>query len=172
MSTKPEEGLGDTERTLYSGGMRHAFLATFMLASATAVQIAGAQSTPPSTAKTDKVDPNKPVTMNGCIVRDSSTAKDFTFTDSANGFKYHLSGQDVSKFAGQPLQIVGVVDTRKLKVKTGLYPSPNVAAQAGAMDPGKAHVAALGGGTTGSGSGDIPTFKVAQVAAIQGECRK
>jgi len=173
MSTNPEEGLGATRRTLYSGEMRHLFPATFVLASAIAVQIAGAQSPPPSTAKTtDKVDPNKPVTMNGCIVRDSSTAKDFTFTDSANGFKYHLSGQDVSKFAGQPLQIVGVVDTRKLKVKTGLYPSPNVAAQAGAMDPGKAHVAALGGGTTGSGSGDIPTFKVAQVSAVKGECRK
>jgi hypothetical protein len=157
--------------------MRHSFLAAFVVASAIAAPIAGAQSAPPSTAKADKadkekVDPNKPVTLNGCVVRDSSNAKDFTFTDSANGFKYHLSGQDVSKFAGQPLQIVGVVDTRKLRVKTGLYPSPNVAAQAGAMDPGKAHVAALGGGTTGSGSGDIPTFKVAQVSAIQGECRK
>lgn len=147
-------------------------MAPLVLATATAVQIAGAQSAPPSTAKTDKVDPNKPVTMNGCIVRDSSSAKDFTFTDSANGFKYHLSGQDVSKFVGQPLQIVGVVDTRKLRVKIGLYPSPNVAAQAGAIDPGKAHVAALGGGTTGSGNVELPTFKVAQVRAAQGECRK
>jgi hypothetical protein len=111
--------------------------------------------------------------MNGCVVRDTSTGKEFTFTDSANGFQYHLSGKDVSKFAGQPLEIVGVVDTKRLRVKTGLYPSPNVAAQAGAMDPGKAHVAALGGGTTGSGNAELPTFKVAQVrAAPQGECRK
>jgi hypothetical protein len=110
--------------------------------------------------------------MSGCVVRDSATAKDFTFTDNANGFQYHLSGQDVSKFAGQPLEIVGIVDTKRLRVKTGLYPSPNVAGQAGAIDPGKAHVAALGGGTTGSGNVELPTFKVAQVRAAQGECRK
>jgi hypothetical protein len=163
--------------------MRHRLLAAFVLAGLTAAlpPVAGSQTTPPpentppSTSKTkpDKPDPNKPVTMNGCVVRDTATGKDFTFTDNANGFQYHLSGQDVSKFApGQPLEIIGIVDTKRLRVKTGLYPSPNVAAQAGAIDPGKAHVAALGGGTTGSGNVELPTFKVAQVRAAQGECRK
>jgi hypothetical protein len=156
--------------------MRYPLLAVVVLAGlAAALQpVAGSQGTPSSTSKTkpDKPDPNKPVTMSGCVVRDSSTAKDFTFTDNANGFQYHLSGQDVSKFAGQPLEIVGIVDTKRLRVKTGLYPSPNVAGQAGAIDPGKAHVAALGGGTTGSGNVELPTFKVAQVRAAQGECRK
>jgi hypothetical protein len=154
--------------------MRYPALAALVLAYLAAgfQPVAGSQNTPSSTSKT-KPDPNEPVTMNGCVVRDQSTGKDFTFTDSANGFQYHLSGKDVSKFAGQPLEIVGVVDTKRLRVKTGLYPSPNVAAQAGAIDPGKAHVAALGGGTTGSGSAELPTFKVAQVrAAPQGECRK
>jgi len=139
--------------------------------------VAASQSQPPSTAKAkpdkpDKPDPNKPVTMSGCVVRETASGKDFTFTDNANGFQYHLSGQDVSKFAGQPLEIIGIVDTKHLRVKTGLYPSPNVAAQAGAIDPGKAHVATLGGGTTGSGNVELPTFKVAQVRAAQGECRK
>ena len=153
--------------------MAHPSLAAIILASAVAALQAapdGAQSTGSSKKKTD---PNEPFAMNGCISRSASASKDFTFTDSSSGFQYRLSGKDVSKLVGQPMQIVGVVDTSRLKVKTGLYPSPNVAAQAGAMDPGKAHVAALGGGTTGSGTPDLPTFKVASVSAVQGaECRK
>jgi hypothetical protein len=136
-----------------------------------AIAAAASQAAPAHKDK-EKIDPNKPVTMNGCVVREATSAKEFTFTDSSSGFKYRLSGQDVSKLLNQPLEIIGIVDTGRLKVKTGLYPSPNVAAQAGAMDPGKAHVAALGGGTTGSGTPDLPTFKVAQVKATQGECRK
>jgi hypothetical protein len=158
--------------------MAHAFLATFILAGALAAQApaAGTPGTTPAdkpekTDKKEKVDPNKPITMNGCVAKDTASAKVYTFTDM-NGFKYRLSGQDVSKYVGQPLQIVGVMDNNKLKIKGGLYPSPNVAAQAGAMDPGKAHVAELGGGTTGSGNPDLPTFRVAQVSAATGECRK
>jgi len=152
--------------------MGYLVLAFLVLAGATSAPQATPaekQSAPPSKAKSE---PNKPITMNGCIVRDASAAKTFTFTDNTSGFKYRLSGQDVSKYVGQPMQIVGVVDTSRLRVKGGLLPSPNVAAQAGAIDPGKAHVAELGGGTTGSGSPELPTFKVAQVSAAQGECRK
>ena len=150
--------------------MQHHLLVV-VLAGATAALAAqvGAQDKSPSAAKPD---PNKPVTMNGCVVRDLAGNSQFMFTDNTDGTRYRLSGRDVSKFAGQPLQIVGVVDSRKLKIVGGLTPSPNVAAQAGAIDPGKAAVAALGGGTTGSGSGDLPTFKVARVSAAQGECRK
>ncbi len=152
--------------------MAHHLLSAFVLASATATLLAaapGPQNPEPSKAKPD---PNKPVTMNGCIVRDMTSTSQYMFTDNTDGSKYRLSGRDVSKFMGQPLQIVGVVDTKRLKVVGGLTPSPNIAAQAGAIDPGKAAVAALGGGTTGSGSPDLPTFKVARVSAATGECRK
>ena len=151
--------------------MQHHLLA-FVLAGATATFAAAPaspQSAPQPAAKPDR---NKPVTMNGCVVRDLAGNSQFMFTDNTDGTGYRLSGRDVSKFAGQPLQIVGVVDARKLRVVGGLTPSPNVAGQAGAIDPGKAAVAALGGGTTGSGSGDLPTFRVARVSAAQGECRK
>jgi hypothetical protein len=152
--------------------MAHQILAAFFLAGATATLLAAPaspQSAPPSSAKPD---PNKPVTMSGCVVHDMASGKEFTFTDNTDGSKYRLSGRDVSKFAGQPLQIVGVVDTRRLRVVGGLTPSPNIAGQAGAIDPGKAAVAAIGGGTTGSGTVDLPTFKVARVSAAAGECRK
>ena len=177
---QPPEGSLAREANAVKWIMRYPLLAGVVLAGlAAALPVAASQDTPStqtapspgSKTKPDKPDPNKPVTMSGCVVRDSA-GKDFTFTDNANGFQYHLSGQDVSKFAGQPLEIIGIVDTKRLRVKTGLYPSPNVAAQAGAIDPGKAHVAALGGGTTGSGNVELPTFKVAQVRAAQGECRK
>lgn len=152
--------------------MPHPTLTAIILAGALgAMQSAPAGSQSAPSSKT-KADPNEPVTMNGCVTRSASSNKEFTFTDNSSGFQYRLSGKDVSKLLGQPLQIVGAVDTSRLRVKTGLYPSPNVAAQAGAMDPGKAHVAALGGGTTGSGNPDLPTFKVARVSAVQGECRK
>jgi hypothetical protein len=150
--------------------MRYSFLTAFVLAGATATLLAspaGAQQAPST-----KPNPNAPLTMSGCVVRDVTTPRQFTFTDSSNGLKYRLSGRDVSKFADKPLQIVGVVDTRRLKIVGGLTPSPNVAAQAGAIDPGKAAVAAIGGGTTGSGTVELPTFKVARVSAALGECRK
>jgi hypothetical protein len=155
--------------------MPHRIPAAIVLACAVAAApIAAAQNTSPpssSTASSPKPDPNKPVTMNGCVTRDSSSAKVYTFTDSS-GFKYRLSGQDVSKYVGQTLEIVGVMDTKRLKVKGGLLPSPNIAAQAGAIDPGKAHVAELGGGTSASGNPDLPTFRVAQINAAKGECPK
>jgi hypothetical protein len=151
--------------------MRHHLLA-FVLAGATATLAAAPASPQSASQPAAKPDRNKPVTMNGCVVRDLAGNSQFMFTDNTDGTRYRLSGRDVSKFAGQPLQIVGVVDTRKLRIVGGLTPSPNVAGQAGAIDPGKAAVAALGGGTTGSGSGDLPTFRVARVSAAQGECRK
>ena len=78
----------------------------------------------------------------------------------------------MKKFAGRRVQVVGAPVNRRLTIRGGLVPSPNVAAQAGAIDPGKAAVAAIGGGTTGSGTVELPTFKVARVSAAQGECRK
>src|SRR6266513_486336 len=106
--------------------MAHSFLTAAVLAGATATLLAaapGPQNASPSTAKSD---PNKePITMKGCIVPDATAARQYMFTDSIDGTKYRLSGRDVSKFMGQPLQIVGVVDTRRLRVVGGLTPSPN-----------------------------------------------
>jgi hypothetical protein len=145
-------------------------LLVLILSSATATLAAQAtsQSSSPSSTKPDA---KKPMTMNGCVTRDAAATPQFTFTDSTDGIKYHLSGRDVTKFLGQPVQIVGIVDARRLRVVGGLTPSPNVAAQAGAIDPGKAAVAAIGGGTTGSGTVALPTFKVTRVSAAPGECR-
>lgn len=142
---------------------------------AAAILLAQAQpSQPPD--KTDKKDPNGPITMNGCVQRDYTDAKNanaYTFVNGTDGSRYRLAGKSVSKYSGMSVQVVGVVDTKKLKVTGGLWPSPNVAAQAGAIDPGQAAIAALPGGpTTGVGNVDLPVLNVTRLSLGQGECRK
>ena len=145
-----------------------------MLSVLAAVLLAAQTQPAPTTAP--KPDPNAPITLNGCVTRDyadSKNANAYTFIDNTDGSRYRLKGRSVSKYSGMSVQVVGVVDTKKVSVVGGLYPSPNVAAQAGAIDPAKAAVAALPGGpTTGIGSVDLPTLNVSRLSLGSGECRK
>ena len=129
---------------------------------------------PAPTPEPAKADPNQPLTLNGCVTRDYTDVKNasaYTFVDSVDGSRYRLSGQNVSKFSGMLVQVQGVIDTKKLKVVGGLWPSPNIAGQAGAIDPGKAAIAAMpGGGQSGTGNVDLPTLKVTRVGLGKGEC--
>src|SRR2546426_11738613 len=94
----------------------------FVLAAA----LLAAQSQP--APKTEpKPDPNAPITMNGCVTRDytdSKNANAYTFVDNIDGSRYRLKGRSLSKYSGMAVQVVGVVDTKKVKVVGGLYPSP------------------------------------------------
>ena len=127
-----------------------------------------AQSQP---APQKKADSNEPVTLKGCVVRDASSGSSYTFTDST-GTKYRLAGKSVSKYSGMSVEVVGLIDRPNLSVKGGLWPSPNVAAQAGNIDPGVAAVAALGGGTTGTGRVELPTLRITRVGLGAGECKQ
>ncbi len=124
-----------------------------------------------------KQDPNAPRTMNGCVTRDytdSKNASAYTFIDNADGSRYRMNGKGLSKYSGMSVRVVGKVDTRKLKVQGGLWPSPNVAAQAGAIDPGQAAVAALprSAATAGVGNVDLPVLNVTRLSLGEGECRR
>ncbi|HET6957341.1 MAG TPA: hypothetical protein VFI56_12185 [Vicinamibacterales bacterium] len=140
---------------------------------AAAVLLAQAQ---PSQPAAEKQDPNAPVTLNGCVQRDytdSKNANAYTFIENTSGSRYRLAGKSVSKYSGMSVQVVGVVDTKKLRVVGGLWPSPNVAAQAGSIDVATAAVAALPGGpTTGVGNVELPILNVTRLSLGQGECRK
>jgi hypothetical protein len=141
---------------------------------AAAVLLAQAEPSTPA----QKKDPNAPVTMNGCVSRDytdSKNANAYTFIDNADGSRYRLAGKNVgvSKYSGMSVQVVGIVDTKKLSVVGGFWPSPNVAAQAGSIDPGVAAVAALPGGpSTGVGNVQLAILNVTRLSLSQGECRK
>jgi hypothetical protein len=126
-----------------------------------------AQSQPAPQQKANSTDP---ITLNGCVERDTSSGSSYTFTDN-NGQQYRLSGKSVAKYSGLTVEVVGIVDRKDLKVVGGLWPSPNVAAQAGSLDPGVAAVAALGGGTTGTGRVDLPRLRITRVGVAQGECK-
>ena len=111
----------------------------------------------------------KTISLSGCVVRGEKTNDPFTLEDATEG-KYRLSGVSLRDYLGQRVQIAGgVVETKRLVVKGGLLPNPNVAAQAGAMDPARAAVAASGG-AAGPGTVDLPEFKVKSVRPVSGGC--
>jgi hypothetical protein len=115
-----------------------------------------------------KTDP-KTISLSGCVVSGETTPDQFTLEDSAEG-KYRLTGLKLRDYVGQRVQIAGaVVETKRLIIKGGLSPNANAAAQAGAMDPARAAVAAAGG-AAGPGNVDLPEFKVKSVRPVSGEC--
>jgi hypothetical protein len=67
---------------------------------------------------------------------------------------------------------VGGPQGRRLSIRGGLWPSANVAGQAGAIDPAQASIARQpGGAASGAGVIDLPEFRVASVRSIDGSCR-
>jgi hypothetical protein len=127
-----------------------------------------AQSQP---ATQQDADSNKPVTLKGCVAREVASGSSYTFTDST-GTKYRLAGKSVAKYSGMSVEVVGLVDRRNLTVVGGLWPTPNVAAQAGNMDPGRAAVIALGAGSVGTGRVELPTLRITRVGLGASECKQ
>lgn len=126
------------------------------------------------TADKDKGDKATPVTMSGCVTNGGSPQTAVTFADGDTGNKYRLTGKSVKQYTGQRVEIVGgTPPARKIAIKGGLYPSPNVAAQAGALDPAKAAIAAQPGGPeSGTGAVDLlPEFRVSRVRVVPGACQ-
>jgi hypothetical protein len=113
------------------------------------------QASSPSTQTVTPEKPDKPLTLVGCVAADQANADQFTFADEKAGVTYRLNGTKLQTYNGRRVQIVG-----------GLYPSANVAAQAGAIDPTKAAIAA----TTETGSAPLPEFHVKQVRQLRGSC--
>ena len=112
---------------------------------------------------------DKTISLSGCVVRNEKVPDQFTLEDATEG-KYRLSGLKLQDFVGRRVQIAGgVVGSKRLTIKGGLLPNPNVAAQAGAMDPARAAVASAGG-SAGPGTVELPEFKVRSVRPVTGGC--
>ena len=111
----------------------------------------------------------KTISLSGCVVRGEKTPEQYTLVDTTEG-KYRLTGVNLRDYIGQRVQIAGgVAETKRLTIKGGLMPNPNVAAQAGAMDPARAAMASAGG-VSGPGTVDLPEFKVKSVRPVSGGC--
>jgi hypothetical protein len=124
-----------------------------------------------ASAQTQKQKPPKVLTLTGCVERDVSGADQFTLTDKTAGTKYRVTGKDFREYLGRPVQLDGGVVVKGIKISGGLQPNPNVAAQAGAIDPGRAAVQQA---TTPSAPGreiDVQEFRVKDIKTIGGSCQ-
>ena len=130
-------------------------------------QMSGAAAALPDAPENDRT----PVTLSGCIGRDEKMPGAFTLSDPDTRMRYRLTGASVRKYAGRRVELVGG-PTRRLTIRGGLVPSPNVAAQAGAMDPVMAAMATLPGGPeTTTGDVLLPEVHVARVRSGAGSCQ-
>lgn len=121
--------------------------------------------------KTDQKPKQKPemITLSGCIVRGEHAPGQYTIDDKIAG-TFRLTGTDFRDFLGRRVQIIGgVPSARRLIIKGGLTPNPNVAAQGSSIDPARAAVAAQGG-AAGPGNVELPEFKVKSVRPVSGSC--
>src|SRR4030095_6667948 len=115
--------------------MRTSFFTAVALASTALVS---AQQ--PATGTSQSKKPTT-ITMSGCVQKSEPPDGGYTFFDGTTLFR--LTGVDVRDFVGRRVEVTGG-DNRRLKIVGGLWPSANVAAQAGDMDPARA--GAKGGG--------------------------
>jgi hypothetical protein len=144
------------------------------LASMLVLALAAAVSVAAQPAQKDAAPKDSAVTMDGCVARGKAPQDPITFSQADSSIKYRLTGKNLNKYAGQRVEIVGATpEPKRLAVRGGLYPSPNVAAQAGALDPAKAAIARQPGGTeSGTGAVELlPEFKVTRIRVLDGSCQ-
>jgi len=110
------------------------------------------------------------VTLVGCVGGTGAPGNPYTLSDPKEGIAYRLTGTNMKAYVGQRVELRGGTDTRRLKVVGGLTPSANVAAQAGAMDPSRAVVAADPLSTTGKSDQPLPEFHVRTVRSLSRSC--
>jgi hypothetical protein len=130
--------------------------ASLLLAATTAI----GQTQPPSTSPMPQPAPPQPATpvvVTGCVTADQITPDQFTVRDAKSGISYRLHGVKIVAYENRRVRIVG-----------GLNPTPNIAAQAGAIDPTQAAIATTGQGILGSSrSLDLG---VTSVRPVRGTC--
>jgi hypothetical protein len=121
------------------------------------------------TAAAQNKKPSKTVALSGCVLSDEKTPDIFTLTDQKTSRSYRLTGADFREYVGKLVQANGSIVVKGFRISGGLQPGANVAAQAGAMDPSTAAVAAAPGiGPTGSV--EISEFRIKTIRPSGGAC--
>ena len=132
-----------------------------LLTAALALSIASAAAAQPPAGKRPST-----ITLSGCVQKSETSPNQFTLVDDYA--IYRLSGIDVREFVGRRVQVVGG-PPRKLKIVGGLKPSPNVAGQAGAIDPATAAIA-IHDNAARNGTGPEIELRVKSIKSIDGSC--
>ncbi len=127
----------------------------------------------PALAQTKKKTPApKTLTITGCVERDESAADQFTVIDQKEGTKYRVTGKDFREYVGRLVELDGGIVIKGVAIKGGLGPNPNIAAQAGAIDPSRAAVIAqTTPAPTAAASDDIQEFRVKAIKPAGGACK-
>ena len=120
---------------------------------------AQSNQTPSESRTVTPVTASKDMVLVGCVAADNASPEQFTLTDTKEGLTYRLNGSKLRTYTGHRVRIVG-----------GLYPSASIAAQAGAIDPTKAAIAATAPNAADSANVEFPKFQVAQVRQLKGSC--
>ena len=145
----------------------HHQLGVFLLASAVTAGSAPARAAQaPATDTTPRKPAGKVFTLTGCVSTDAATSGQVLLSDATGRATYRLSGTDVREYLGRRVQIQGA-PSRRVQIVGGLFPSPNAAAQAGALDPAQAAMAATGSGARAT---PLPQFRVRSVQVVAGSC--
>jgi hypothetical protein len=143
----------------------------YLISSALATMFALQSGSAPAPATAGGKDP-KEIRLNGCIARDRIMPGQFTFLVNEGGGKYRLTGKGLKNFVGRRVEIIGGPPGKGVTFRTGLLPSPNVAAQAGALDPAQAAIANLpGGAADANASAPLPEFRVIRLRHVEGACQ-
>jgi hypothetical protein len=120
----------------------------------------------PQDAASKQPSKNAPVTLSGCVEASPTAKNAFTLDD--DGRTYLLKGVNVREYVGKQVEVIGAMPKR-LTIVGGLYPSANVAAQAGAIDPTQAAIASQSGPTSQSPKPTVD-FTVKSVRLLPGAC--
>jgi hypothetical protein len=116
-------------------------------------------------------DAPKNIELTGCVSLAPEASGQFALVDAASGGTYRLSGKGIGKYAGQRVTVVGGPQNRRLGMRFGLWPSPNVAAQAGALDPAQESIARQQGGSASGTETRLPEFRVVRMRGVEGSCQ-
>ena len=141
-----------------------------MAALALGAALAGApQTSSPAKAQAPRPNAGAEATgrrVTGCVGREEEGR--LTLADIKNG-TYELTGANVEPYVGKRVELRGT--SRRLRISGGLYPSANIAAQAGAIDPLQTTFAAVSSGAT-SDTPPRPTleFQVQKIRTLKGDC--
>ena len=117
----------------------------------------GAQSGPTSNVPPDPA-ATRPLTLVGCVQPDRAKPEQFTLSDKT-GTIYRLRGANVKTYVWRNVRILG-----------GLVPSPNLAAQAGAIDQTTAAMAYQAAHSAGTSNIEPIEFHVTRVRRLTGSC--
>src|SRR5882724_9977642 len=133
---------------------------------ATLALAASVSAQTPSPAPPSATGKNKPapLVLTGCVT--STEPGTLTLQDEKKG-RFQLTGHRLDLYIGKRVQVRGGSDSG-LHITTGLYPSPNIAAQAGAIDPVRAAQAELPGSPDHQATALLPSIAVTQVKTVKG----